>query len=114
MRERKGPYRAPNSHCITAGVHCHDLGLVVKVVEAEALLLVLQEHHLQDMGSWSGHSPGGPVACGCGQQLLLPSSAKWVSYRPSCSVSQQKVCGHHQTRVLEESPEVLWLSRHST
>lgn len=43
---RKGPYRAPNSHCVPTGVHGHDFGLIARVVDTEALLLVLQEDNL--------------------------------------------------------------------
>lgn len=41
-----GPYRAPDGHGLTARVHGHYFGLVVGVVDAEALPLVLQQDDL--------------------------------------------------------------------
>lgn len=42
------PHRAPDSHHVAAGVHCHHLGLVARAVDAEALLLILQQDDLEN------------------------------------------------------------------
>lgn len=47
MGERKAPYRTPNRHCVPAGVHCHNFGLIAGVVDAEALPLILQQDNLR-------------------------------------------------------------------
>lgn len=41
-----GPYRAPHSHHVATGVHCHHFGLVAGVVDGAALLLTLQQDDL--------------------------------------------------------------------
>lgn len=53
--DEEGTYCAPDCHRVATGVHGHHFRLVVKVVDTEALLLVLEQNDLESNG---GSEPG--------------------------------------------------------
>lgn len=73
-REGREPYRAPDSHRLTAGVHRHDFGLVARVVDAEALLLIFEQDDLKSTVHQSRCSGQGQIARPCSE--LCPE-ARW-------------------------------------
>lgn len=83
-----GPYRTPNSHRFTAGVHSHDFRLIAGVLDAEAFPLILQQ---DDLGNTQ---PASQSHRAVGQIAAL----RWA---PSQALLEAGQCGGRCTRSVQ-------------
>lgn len=94
-------HRAPDSHCVTAGVHRYHFGLVAGAVNAEALLLILEQDDLK-IRQQSGHRGRGQTA-GCWGRGPCDPALCFLPRQPLGTVTAPSH-SHNNYRLLSSSP----------